>query len=331
MDISKTTLSQGKRTRWRVYVGLLIVLAILYSIRSFPLANDNGFDLSNTLVSRDEIFHGGPGRDGIPAIDKPHFVKGSEASFMRPIDRILGLLYDGVVRAYPIKIMNYHEIVNDRIKQQAIVISYCPLCGSGMAFKPEFNNSDNTFGVSGLLYNSDMLLYDRNTESLWSQLMATAISGKLKGKQLRSLVLTDTTWAAWLQQHPDTEVLSTRTGYSRDYDRHPYGAYDTNRGLYFPVRHTSARYHPKERVIGLTLGKRTRAWPVSELDKQHKAIIKDVFAGKSLTIKYDAASRSAVIYDAEQRPLATTNLFWFAWAAFHPDTEVYTATGKAVK
>lgn len=281
------------------------------------------FDLSDLLVPREAISHGGP-RDCIVSIDQPHFLRAAQASFLKPDDRVLGLVFDGVARAYPIKILNFHEIVNDRINQQAIVISYCPLCSSGIAFKPEATDGDNTFGVSGLLYNSDMLLYDRDTESLWSQIMGTAISGKLKGKKFLSLVLADTTWAHWLQQHPDTEVLSTQTGYSRDYDRHSYSAYDSNRELYFPVSNNNDRFHPKERVIGLTLSQHAKAYPFSVLAKQRLVRFNDEFTGQTLTIDYDANNRSAVIYDAQHRPLPTTTLFWFAWFAFHPDTEVYT-------
>jgi hypothetical protein len=170
-----------------------------------------------------------------------------------------------------------------------------------------------------------MLLYDRDTESLWSQIMGMAISGKLKGNKLLTLVMVDTTWAHWLQQHPDSEVLSTKTGYWRDYDVHPYGEYDINSALYFPVSNTNARYHPKERVIGLTLGQQAKAYPFSELAKQGHARFNDEFAGQTLTIEYDAASQSAVIYDAQDRPLPTTTLFWFAWYAFHPDTDVFRA------
>ena len=325
MFMKNPTLIQGRFARWLVYGSVLFVAVLLLSDRSLSVSRDNGFDLSDPLVPREAIFHGGPPRDGIPSIDKPRFIGADKASFLNPDDRVLGLVFDGVVRAYPIKILNYHEIVNDRINGQAVVISYCPLCGSGVAFKPEITNTDNTFGVSGLLYNSDMLLYDRDTESLWSQIIGTAISGELKGKKLQTLVMTDTTWSHWKQQDPDTEVLSTKTGYWRNYNSHPYGEYDVNSALYFPVSNTNARYHPKERVIGITLGQEAKAYPFSELAKQGQIRFNDEFAGQQLTIEYDDASQSAVIYDIQGRQLATTTLFWFAWYAFHPDTDVFSA------
>jgi len=321
--VKNPTLIQGNLSRWIIYGMALIVLVVFLSNHSISFSRDNGFDLTDTSIPRDEIYHGGPARDGIPPIDHPRFVSAHDAVFLERSDRILGLVEDGVVRAYPIKILNYHEIVNDTINGKAIVISYCPLCGSGIAFKPELNNADNSFGVSGLLYNSDMLLYDRATESLWSQIIGVAISGKLKGNKLPTLVLTNTSWEHWLQQHPNTEVLSTHTGFSRNYRHHPYGDYDTNRALLFPVANTNARYHPKERVIGLVLGDKSRAWPISELAKQRKAIINDEFAGQAITIHYDATSQTVVIYDKEHHPIPTVALFWFAWVAFQPDTEVY--------
>jgi len=319
------TLISGKYTRYLVYGSLSVYLAFVLSNTSFSVSNDNGFDLSDPLVPREEIFHGGPPRDGIASIDHPKFINVSKAQFLKNDDRILGLVLDGVERAYPVKILNYHEIVNDKINGQAVVISYCPLCGSGMAFKSKQSNGDTRFGVSGLLYNSDMLLYDRATESLWSQISGTAISGKLKGSKLENIILTNTTWSHWLQQHPNSKVLSTATGYFRNYNHHPYGDYDVNRVIYFPVRNTNARFHPKQRVVGLTIGNQAKAWPLSELDKQGKVHFTDQFAGKILKIDYDSKNQSVVISNDKDQVLATTNLFWFAWYAFHTDTEVYTA------
>jgi len=328
MRLRNPTILRGKYARWVIYSGALVFIAFFLSSRTISFSSTNGFDLTNTLIPAENIYHGGPGRDGIPSIDKPKFISASTASFLKDNDRILGLQVDGEVRAYPIKILNYHEIVNDTVAGQAVVISYCPLCGSGIAFKTELKHQDTTFGVSGLLYNSDMLLYDRATESLWSQIMGTAISGELKGHKLTMLVLENTTWKKWQNQFPATEVLSTRTGFSRDYSRHPYGDYDINSALYFPVSNTNSRYHPKERVVGLVQGDRSKVWPISELAKQKRAIIEDDFAGQSLTIDYDADSQSAVIYSAEHKQIPSVTLFWFAWVAFHPDTEVYNSPGN---
>lgn len=321
MPIPNIILIESRYARWILYPIALIIIGYFLSGLSF--SKDNNFDLTGTLIPADQIHHGGPPRDGIPSIDEPNFIKAKQARFLKPDDRILGLVYKGIARAYPIKILNYHEIVNDNIHQQVILISYCPLCGSGMAFKTKVSQRDNTFGVSGLLYNSDMLLYDRETESLWSQILGKAISGKMKGTQLDSLVLHNTTWSDWFERYPTTDVLSTDTGYRRDYSQHPYGQYDLNKAIYFPVKNSSARFHPKERVFGITIGKLHKAYPASELAKQNKRIITDTFAGKKLSIEFDAKNQSTVIYNAKHNALPSTTLFWFAWYAFHPETEIY--------
>lgn len=322
--IKNPKLIHNNYARWLIY-GLLVIYSILFlSSRTFSLSDDNGFELDNSLIPVDEIYHGGPPRDGIPAIDEPNYINANNATFLNSKDRILGLNYDGVTRAYPVKILNYHEIVNDKIRGKSVVISYCPLCGSGMAFKSGLNNSNNTFGVSGLLYNNDMLLYDRETQSLWSQIMSMAISGKMKGTQLHALPLSDTTWAHWREKHPQTQVLSTKTGYLRRYEKHPYGEYDQNDAIYFPVSNSTARFHPKERVLGIVIDNKAKAYPFIELSKQGKTRFNDTLATQSLTIEYDTVSQSALIYDSNNRLLTSTTLFWFAWYSFYPETEIYT-------
>ena len=177
---------------------------------------------------------------------------------------MIGIEVDGERRAYPIRILNYHEIVNDRIGDTAFAVTYCPLCGTGVAFDAEVAGKAREFGVSGLLYNSDVLIYDRQSESLWSQIMSKAVSGPLKGARLRKIPIQHTRWEDWLEGG-DTLVLSLDTGYRRDYSRSPYGSYDDDRNLYFPGNASSARYHPEERVIGFELDGRFKAYPFAEL------------------------------------------------------------------
>ena len=129
-----------------------------------------------------------------------------------------------------------------------------------------------------------------------------------------------------MEHNPTTDVLSTDTGYRRDYSQHPYGQYDLNHAIYFPVKHSNARFHPKERVFGITIGKLNKAYPISELSKKNKTIITDTFAGERLRIEFDAKNQSAVIYNSQHKALPSTTLFWFAWFAFHPETEIYKYT-----
>ncbi|MCL7419747.1 MAG: DUF3179 domain-containing protein [Methylobacter sp.] len=221
----------------------------------------NGFDLEGALVPADHILSGGPAKGGIPAIDNPRFVKAGKASFLKSDDPVLGLNYKGLARAYPINILNWHEIVNDRFGAEPVVITFCPLCGSGMAFSADIDGKAYTFGVSGLLYNSDVLLYDRQTQSLWSQLMMQAISGPHKSKPLRSLPVLHTRWEDWRTQHPETLVLSTETGFKRDYRNNPYTDYLEKPQIMFPVTAVSRRYHPKEEVLGLELEGQFKVYP----------------------------------------------------------------------
>ncbi len=301
---------------------------LLYILSFLPIAGCadggpyNGFDVSDVLVPVSQIHQGGPPRDGIPAIDKPRFIPAGEADFLEPGARVLGLSRQGQSRAYPVAIMNWHEIVNDDVAGRNLVVSYCPLCGSGMAFSAEVAGKRLGFGVSGLLYNSDMLLYDRQTGSLWSQLMEQAISGPLKGTRLIGVPLEHTAWADWRQRHPETLVLSRDTGHRRDYDRDPYAGYADKRGLYFPVAKRDPRYHPKERVLGIGLDGRYKAYPFAELSRTDGEV-RDTLAGRELLVRYDREHRSAGVTDNSGNPLPAVTAFWFAWYAFHPDTLVY--------
>ncbi|MCW8890900.1 MAG: DUF3179 domain-containing protein [Sedimenticola sp.] len=273
------------------------------------------------LIPLDEIHSGGPPKDGIPSIDKPVFLK-AEKSRQLAGDRVLGLMWNGVAKAFPIDIMNWHEIVNDRFDDDPVVITYCPLCGSGVAFHAKVSGETLEFGVSGLLYNSDVLLYDRKTESLWSQLLSRAVTGEMSGTRLKILPLMVTTWEEWRQLYPDTVVLSRETGHYRDYDRDPYAGYENSKGIYFPVSKKDPRYHPKEQVIGLEINGQFKAYPVAELSLKGGKF-QDEFAGKKLTIDYNPLSQSARFFDKHGGEIAVIRTFWFAWYAFHPETAVF--------
>jgi len=293
-------------------------------------ASKNGFDLSNSEISASKIKSGGPPRDGIPAIDRPRFVTiANAAEFMQAQDRVIGLKIKDQWRAYPIKILNYHEIVNDNIDGQGVLISYCPLCGTAMAFRSTVNGQDLSFGVSGLLYNSDVLMYDRQTQSLWSQILGRAISGPSKGSVLQPVPVIHTNWQGWLQSHRQSSVLSTQTGYARDYSSNPYDGYGDSKQLWFPVANRDRRYANKEWVIGLEVNGLTRAWPFSELDSSWQAYpqqsyLDDKLNGQSVRVYYQPANRSAYITDDSGGLLSGVSAYWFAWIAFHPESEVFT-------
>jgi hypothetical protein len=305
---------------------LLILLIVLYTLAIG--ATNNGFDLDGSLVPADEIHLGGPARDGIPSIDNPSFLAADEARFLDAEDRVLGLFLDGQARAYPIAILNWHEVVNDSIGEKAVAVTFCPLCGTGIAFDAGTAQQPRTFGVSGLLYNSDVLLYDRESESLWSQIMMQAISGPAKGDRLKPLALQHTSWQAWRERHPETQVLSTDTGFSRDYDSDPYAGYASSEGLYFSVSASSRRYHAKEQVLGLEIEGQFKAYPFTELARSNETQIDDNVAGKQISIEFDHNNRSATAFDSTGQPLPTVTSYWFAWYAFHPQGAVYSASPR---
>ena len=286
----------------------------------------NGFDVSGALIPPEEIHLGGPPRDGIPALFEPEFVSPAEAR-LEPDDAVLGMRLQGVAKAYPIAILNWHEIVNDKFADTPVAVTYCPLCGTGEAYSAQAAGRTLRFGVSGLLYNSDVLLYDRETESLWSQLLNKAVTGPLKSERLTPLPLVHTTWSEWRRGHPDTLVLSRKTGYWRDYDRDPYAGYETEEGLYFPVSRKDPRYHPKERVLGVEIEGRFKAYPFAELART-SGRVEDSIGGRGILVTFNPAHETAVAYDHEGRQLPAVRSYWFAWYAFHPDTEVFEAPEK---
>ncbi len=282
----------------------------------------NGFDLSNAIIPVDEIRSGGPPRDGIPSIDNPKFISAQEAD-LNPKERVLGIKIDGIAKAYPINILNWHEIVNDEFGDKPVVITYCPLCGSGYTFFSKVEGRTLTFGVSGLLYNSDVLMYDRQTESLWSQIKEKSVAGELVGTELEGFPTINMTWKEWEKMNPDTRVLSENTGYSKNYDRDPYAGYADRDGTMFPVDHADDRYHAKELVLGLEVDGEYKCYPFSELAKTSGKIV-DKFNGEQLTIKYDDENKSARALGSSGEEYQANTLFWFAWIAFHPDSEVFT-------
>jgi len=285
----------------------------------------NGFEVGNAQIPPAAIERGGPPRDGIPALDAPRFESVQQARWLKPEDRVLGIQRNGVARAYPVAILNWHEIVNDVIGGEAVVITYCPLCGTGVAFAARINWLDTHFGVSGLLYNSDVLLYDRETKSLWSQILGRAVSGKMAGQTLPRIPLMHTTWQDWRTRFPHSEVLSTRTGYDRDYTRNPYQGYANSRSVWFSVAQQDERLHPKAWVVGVEMNGFFRAYPFDELALTD-GTVRDTLGGATFTVHYDAVHRNAWVEDARGETIATIAAYWFAWQAFHPDTEIFSTT-----
>ena len=307
-------------------MGMLAIL--LLSCNTYALWN--GFQVEPHSIPLEEILSGGPPKDGIPALMAPRFLPADEVDFLSPEDRVLGIQGAHQTKAYPIAILNWHEIVNDTLDGTPVVITYCPLCGTGIGFLRHVGDHLFTFGVSGLLYQSDVLMYDHQTESLWSQIAMQAVTGKALGQRLEPIFLEHTTWATWRTRHPDTLVLSRETGFTRDYRRDPYEAYAQTDRLLFPPARQNNRLSPKEWVLGLEVGGKFRAYPFSTLEKAGRAF-SDSFHGQDYVICWDAQAKSATVVDQQGKPFPTLMAYWFAWYAFHPSTEIYTEDSKTAK
>ncbi len=311
----------------RILIAVALGAVALFAYNAVLLAKPlNGFDLQGATIPEEEVFKGGPPRDGIPSIDNPRFVKPAASTQLNDSDLVLGISLNGISKAYPLPIMNWHEIVNDFFGDFPVVVTFCPLCGSGMAFESRIDGRPLTFGVSGLLYNSDVLLYDRQTESLWSQLKSSAVTGFYKNRKLKPVPMQHTTWEHWRTQYPDTLVLSFDTGFSRNYSRNPYEGYEDIEQTYFPVKFRAKGLHPKERVIGVEVNGKSKAWPLVELRKAG-GVVNDVVGGLSVVVRFDEKHESAQIINKEGEVVSSVTLFWFAWAAFHPETKLFRHAG----
>jgi hypothetical protein len=288
------------------------------------------FDLSNATIPIERILPGGPPKDGIPAITNPEFVKPAAADWMSVDDRVIGITIGNETRAYPLKILDQHEIVNDVVGETPVSVTYCPLCDSALVFDRRVDGETLELGVSGLLHNSNVLMYDRRLdaakESLWSQLACKAIAGPLVGKELKTLPVELVTWKAWRERHPDTLVLSTETGFDRDYGVPVYGAYFTNDDLMFPVKPLDDRLPAKTPVVAVWAGGSRKAFTASAVLAGAKdGVLRTVVAGKVVELAVDPVSQSMHVSSAETG-VEWAYSFWFAWAAFHPESELFMPT-----
>lgn len=278
----------------------------------------NGFDLANATIPPDQIISGGVPRDGIPALTLPTFVSIPEVRYLGPDDQVVSVTIGEETRAYPLRILAWHEIVNDTFGRTPVAVTYCPLCGTAMVFDRIYKGQLLSFGVSGLLYESDVLMYDRQTGSLWSQLGMVAISGRYVGTQLRWLSSEQMTWKAWREKYPKGRVLSTDSG-GMDYSREAYAEYEQSGRPMFPVSTHRRDLKSKDWVAGIIIDGQAKAYRLRSLPNNE--FVEDEFAGTPLRIRYDRKARSFV---AERRDTAerlpSVQAYWFAWQAFYPDT-----------
>jgi hypothetical protein len=290
------------------------------SKRIIPLKN--GFDLSNASLPLAEFVQGAPSKNAIPPITAPQFKIAKEVTWLRPDSQLIGVEFNGLVRAYPLEIMNRHEIVNDDFDGQAIAITYCPLCGSGMAFSRKIDQKTLSFGVSGLLLNNNLLFYDQESLSLWSQINMKGLTGKYKDYLLEAIPVTHTTWAEWRGKHPNSEVLTRATGYNFKYQEAAYVGYHKTDEIPFAIRAESSELKAKDVVLGVSTDGQYKAYPLKYLKKK-KSPLDDVIGSTNITITYDKKTQQALIRSQTGQEILSMKLYWFAWYAFYPETEIY--------
>ncbi len=252
----------------------------------------------NCTIPADQIVSGGPGKDGIPALTTPEVVSASQGdAFLNANDLVVGVVISGEARAYPHNVFWWHEIVNDVLGGKPIVVSFCPLTGSAMVHDPVIGGSTLNFGVSGLLFDNNLIMFDRATDSLWAQMRVGSICGDFAETKLKLLPIVQSTWKAWKELHPETTVVSFNTGFARNYNRYPYGNYDqlNDTELLFPHTFIDPRLRMKELVLGIVNEGFARAYPYEGLGQ--RAAVNDEVNGKPVLVVFDKSSQMALPFD----------------------------------
>ena len=330
-----------------------------------------GEEENRNIVPPELIVNGGPPPDGIPSIDNPKFIQIQKAEeFLEDSDLVVGLNINGDIRAYPLQILVWHEIVNDKVGNTPVAVTYCPLCFTNQVFNRTMNDGQILeFGTSGKLYNSNLVMYDRTTKSLWSQAMAQGIGGTFAGIKLERIPFDVAYWKEWKQLYPDSKVLSTDTGSTRPYGADPYGDYYTNGEILFPVSNSDDRVGLKEIAIGLENKGQYKAFKLQEIED--KKVINNQVNGKPIVLfslhpfmarvydpvvngqtlefnynikdkkfvdkqtnsmwNFDGKSISGQMKGKQLTRLSFDEGFWFEWVAFHPKTELYDSSNNDVK
>lgn len=296
---------------------------------------------SDLLLS--QIHWGGVPRGGIPELNNPERVPGREATWMVADEVVFGVEVDGISVAYPVRILGHHELANDVIGQIPVSVVYCTLCRTALLFDRRIDGGDSVgaadggdelvlgFETSGLLWSSNKIMVDQETDTLWQHLSGTAIGGALVDTQLVQLPIVTTTWADWVASNPDTETLAIPTelffpnipeGLPVRYDYRPgaaYTEYYAGDSVWFPILETPDDLALKTEVIGLSVGDDHLAVPVERLAAAGSQTIS--VGGESIRLEPTPAGARA--FDRSGRQLAVSQSFWFAWYGQHPDTEIW--------
>lgn len=324
-------------------------------------------------IALDDLRAGGPPPDGIPPIDEPRFLRAGSVDFLADAEPVLALEVGGEARAYPVQVLIWHEIVNDTVGGIPVAVTYCPLCNSALAYDRRVAGRVLSFGTSGLLLNSSLVMYDRQTETLWSHFTGSGIVGVLTGAELATFPVATVPWRVWRDAHPDGRVLSRQTGFERTYGTNPYPGYDGETNVPFLYDgEVDGRLSAMTRIVGIEDDGAAVAVPLARLREQR--VVTTALDGRELSVWWQAGTASALDTDSiaggadvgatgvfvpvvdgrrlsfgpegdgfvdgetgstwnllgeavsgalrgrRLESVAHVDTFWFAWAAFRPDT-----------
>lgn len=304
-----------------------LLLALLLVVPAFAQqATINGFLVEETSIPIPHIVRAAPAKDSIASLDDPKFVNAQKVDWLKDEDEVISVTIGFETRAYPLRVLVWHEIVNDKLGDQALTVTYSALSGSVVVFKPGVNKdgSPRSFGVSGLLYNSCLLMYDRENEELWSQMRMKGVSGSVRDEPLEMVNAVRTSWGAWKKKHLMGEVLSIETGHDINYaDEWPYGDYAEQAETIFPFDINRNELPTKARVIGVVEGDSARCWPLEKLKEKRE--LYDAIGPRPIRVQYDEKNDRVKVSDISTGDeIPVVSLFWFAWQAFYADTSIWT-------
>ncbi len=334
---------QGREWCWIVGISVIVIISGYYTFYVFLGKIDYDYNVShqstivkinpteaervNTEGADVEIQATHLPKNGIPTLNTPRKIPGAQANWLQPEERVVGIVVQNTALAYPLRILAYHECINDSKNDIHFAVTFCPLCDCVNVWNREVNGEVLEFGITGMLYQSNILLFDRQPsveeESLWCQLEAKAIAGPYKGKKLETISYQLMSWQQWKQKHPKTYVLSQKTGYFNEYNPDFFPDYYSSDELLFPVNHKNNLLSPKERIVGVLANGVAKAYPIELVDNKVKRIV-DSVGGEPLVIERLSSSHAMIQTTNKSNAI---HCLWFSWYTFHPDTEIYDGPG----
>ena len=288
------------RVHHHIFLSLISVLLLSCQDDDGPSRSFDNGSPPDWLIPEHRVFDGGPGKDGIPSLNNPSFVSLEEGdTFLEPDELVVGLKFGDEVRAYPHKILDWHELVNDSLGGVPVVLNYCPLTGTANCWDRRLKLGVTTFGVSGLIFNSNLIPFDRETESNWSQLLGKSVNGFYQGEEVREYPVLETSWETWKKMYPESVVLSIETGFDRTYGIYPYGDYlEQDDRLFFPIVPLDQRMPLKERVLGLELNGTQRVYRQSAFGAE-TIVFNDLFQTEAVVIAGNKSENWFVAFSSE--------------------------------